>query len=256
MIGAIVFIFGLVVGSFLNVCVYRLPKNESIITPRSHCVSCGKTIPWYDNLPLVSFLLLRGRCRFCKKRISILYFVIELLTALIFLALFTHFGLSIETVIFAALASALVVVSFIDLKIQEIPDEITLPGIGVGIILCFVFPGVISQDTHLSGLLHSALGALVGGAVIYLMGVLGELLFKKEAMGGGDVKLMAMMGAFLGWKLILLTFFLAPFFGSVVGIILKIKNKQDVIPYGPHLSIAGIACLFWGEKILNTILFY
>jgi len=150
----------------------------------------------------------------------------------------------------------LVVISFVDLKIQEIPDEITLPGIVIGVIICSIFPGVIRQESNLSGLINSVLGMLAGGGVIYAMGLIGKALFKKEAMGGGDVKLMAMLGAFLGWKLIILTFFLAPFFGSIVGIILKIKNKAEILPYGPHLSLAAIVALMWGEQILKHILVY
>lgn len=254
MIGILIFILGLIVGSFLNVCIYRIPRRESVISPRSHCVSCGKTIPWYDNIPLLSFLLLNGRCRFCKARISFIYFTVELLTALLCLLIFMHFGLSMKFVIFAALGCALIVISFIDLKIQEIPDEITIPGIAIGVLLSFIFPELILQKSNLSGLFQSILGMVVGGAIIYLMGIFGKALFKKEAMGGGDVKLMAMLGAFLGWRLILLTFFLAPFFGSVVGIILKIKHKAEVIPYGPHLSVAGIIAMLWGEKILSWII--
>lgn len=251
---ALVFITGLVMGSFLNVCIYRMPRNESIITPRSHCVSCGKTIPWYDNIPLLSILALRGRCRFCKKRISFLYFTVELLTGLMFLALFEHFGVSARFFIFAAVSAALIVVSFIDLKTQEIPDEITLPGIGIGVILSFIFPGIMSQAARFPALLYSALGAVVGGGITYMMGVFGKALFKKDAMGGGDVKLMAMLGAVLGWKLIVVTFFLAPLFGSVAGIYVLVKKKETIMPYGPHLSLAAVTVIFWGERILEWLL--
>ena len=250
----LIFIIGAIVGSFLNVCIYRLPKKESIISPRSHCVWCRKTIPWYDNIPFLSFLLLRGRCRLCKKRISFIYFIVELLTALLFLFIFTHFGLSVKFIVYTALSCALIVASFIDLKIQEIPDEITLPGMAIGVILSFIFPHLISQDTNLSGLFNSILGLLAGGALIYLMGILGKGLFKKEAMGGGDVKLMAMLGAFLGWRLVILAFFIAPLLGSIVGVVLKIKNKEDIIPYGPHLSLAAIIAIIWGDKILSLFM--
>lgn len=255
MIIIFIFIFGLVVGSFLNVCIYRMAKRESIILPRSHCVKCGKTIAWYDNIPLLSFIILRGKCRRCKEKISFIYFVVELLTGVVFLSTFLYFGLSAEFFIYTALICALIVASFIDLKIQEIPDEITLPGIVIGLIVGFCFPQIMSQDKHILGLFYSFLGMIVGGGLIYLMGMFGEFLFKKEAMGGGDVKLMAMVGAFLGWQLIVLAFFLAPFFGSVVGITLKIKNKEDIMPYGPHLSLASIAAIFWGQKIFNWIVF-
>ncbi len=254
MIKAVVFIIGLVVGSFINVCIYRMPKNESIVVPRSHCTSCGKTIPWYDNIPLLSILALRGRCRFCKKRISFLYFTVELLTGLIFLALFERFDITAQFFVFAAVSAALVVISFIDLKIQEIPDEITLPGIGIGIILSFIFPGIMSQTARFPALLYSMLGAVVGGGITYMMGVFGKALFKKDAMGGGDVKLMAMLGAFLGWKLIVVTFFLAPLFGSIAGVYILVKKKETIMPYGPHLSLAAVTVVFWGEQILEWLL--
>ncbi len=245
---------GLAMGSFLTVCIYRMPKRESILFPRSHCLKCDRAIPWYDNIPLLSFLLLRGRCRFCKEQISFLYFVVELLTALLFLSFFLHFGLSLKFVIYTVLGCALIVISFIDLKIQEIPDEISLPGIALGLVISFLYPNLMLEAERLHALLNSFLGVLAGGGLIYAMGIFGGVLFKKEAMGGGDVKLMAMLGAFLGWRLIILTFFLAPFFGSIVGIIVKIRNKQDIIPYGPHLSLAGIVAILWGEKIINWIL--
>lgn len=256
MIEITIFILGLIVGSFLNVCIYRMPRKESIIIPRSHCLSCGKTIPWYDNIPLLSFVFLMARCRFCKARISFTYFAVELLTALFFLSLFVTFGFSAKFIIYAVLICGLNVASVIDLRIQEIPDEITLPGIILGLTAAFAYPELLSQGSRLSGLLNSFFGALVGSGLIYLMGILGRAFFKKEAMGGGDVKLMAMLGAFLGWRLITLTFFLAPFSGSVVGIISKIKNKSDIIPYGPHLSLAAIVAIFWGNKILDCLILF
>lgn len=256
MIASVIFIIGLAVGSFLNVCIWRMPRRESVITPRSHCVSCGRTIPWYDNIPLLSFLLLRGRCRFCGKPISFLYFIVELLTAAVFLLNLIYFGLSVKFIVFSALMAALIVISFIDLKIQEIPDEITLPGIAIGPALGFIFPGLLFQYRHLAGLFNSALGIIAGGGIIYLAGILGRAIFKKEAMGGGDVKLMAMLGAFLGWRLVILAFFLAPFTGSVVGIIAKLRKKEDIIPYGPHLSLAGVIALLWGERILGWMIGY
>jgi len=246
---------GAIVGSFLNVCIYRMPKGESVVMPRSHCTACNKTIPWYDNLPLLSILFLKGKCRFCKGRISVLYFLVELLTALAFLGLFSIFGLSVKFVVYTILACALIVVSFIDFKIQEIPDEITLPGMVIGVALAFVFPELMSQRERIPAILGSLTGLFAGGGMIYLMGVIGKMLFRKDAMGGGDVKLMAMLGAFLGWRLIVLTFFLAPFFGAVVGIAVKLKTKEDLIPYGPHLSLAAIVALLWGENILNWIFF-
>ena len=255
MLGLIIFILGLVVGSFLNVCIYRLPRNESIITPRSHCPYCSKTIPWYDNIPLLSFLLLGGKCRFCRVRISPLYFIVELLTALLFVLFLNFFGLNVSFIVYTALACSLVVITFVDLKIEEIPDEITIPGMFIGLVLSFSFPQLMREGMRFPALLNSFLGLLAGGLSIYLMGALGKFLFKREAMGGGDVKLMAMIGTILGWRLVILVFFLAPFFGSVVGIILKIKQNREVIPYGPYLSLATIIIVLWGNEILGWISF-
>lgn len=255
MLNILFFVLGLAAGSFLNVCIYRLPRKESIITPRSHCPYCKKIIPWYDNIPLLSYIVLGGRCRFCKVRISPVYFIVEFLTGLIFVIFLNHFGLNTIFMVYTILACMLIIISFIDFKTEEIPDEITLPGMLVGLILSFSFPQLMQRDIRLLALLDSFLGLLAGGLSIYLMGVLGKILFKKEAMGGGDVKLLAMIGAFLGWKLILLVFFLAPFFGSITGIVLKIKEKKETIPYGPYLSLATIIVILWGNKILSWILF-
>lgn len=256
MIEIFIFIFGTMVGSFLNVCIYRMPKKESIVTPRSHCFSCGKTIAWYDNIPLLSFLFLMGRCRHCKAKYSFMYFLVEFLTGIVFLGFFTIYGMTPEFVIFTMIACSLIVISFIDLKIQEIPDEISLPGMAIGLVVCFIYPELMSRETRLAALGQSFLGLVAGGGAIYLMGAVGEAIFKKEAMGGGDVKLMAMLGAFIGWKFIILAFFIAPFFGSVVGIIAKLKHKEDIIPYGPHLSMASIVALLWGDKILKMLFPY
>lgn len=258
-----VFVLGLVTGSLLNVCIYRMPRKKSIITPRSHCPRCGKTIGWFDNIPLLSYIGLRGKCRFCKEKISPLYFTVELLTGLVFLSFFNHFGLSAVFVVYTALACALIVATFIDFKIREIPDEITIPGMILGLILSFAFPQLMGKDVRFAAFIDSFVGLLTGGASIYLLSMFGTVVFRKKlkelgeesAMGGGDVKLLAMIGAYLGWKLALLVFFLAPFFGSIVGIVLKIKNDTHIIPYGPYLSLAAIIAILWGNKILSWIIF-
>ncbi|MCQ9206982.1 MAG: prepilin peptidase [Omnitrophica bacterium] len=247
------FTFGLITGSLMNVCIYRLPRKESIISPRSHCTRCGKNIPWYDNIPLLSFMLLKGRCRFCKKRISFVYPTVEILSGSICALLFLRFGLTPDFFILWFFTSALIVVSFIDLRIREIPDEITLSGIALGLALSTLYPGLLGESARLPAFLNSFLGVVAGGGSIYALGFLGEFIFKKEAMGGGDVKLLAMIGAFLGWKLTIFTFFLAPVFGSIVGIIMKVKNGEDIIPYGPHLSLAAIVALFYGDEILHKV---
>lgn len=248
-----IFIMGSIAGSFLNVCIHRLPRNESIIYPPSHCVNCNNRLYWYDNIPFLSYIFLRRRCRFCGRPISSRYFIVELVSALLFLALFMSFGLSVQFVLMAALASALIAAAFIDLDFQIIPDSITVSGILAGLAASYFFPSAFGEINGQKALLNSFLGVMTGGGSIYLVGVLGTMAFKKDAMGGGDVKLMAMIGSFLGWKMALLAFFIAPFFGAFAGIILKIKYKIETIPYGPYISLAAIIVIFWGEKILNCL---
>jgi leader peptidase (prepilin peptidase) / N-methyltransferase len=250
-----VFIFGSIVGSFLNVCIYRLPKGRSVIFPGSHCPNCTAKIHWYDNIPIWSYLFLRGKARCCKARISLRYFIVEVLTAAAFLILFAAFGLTPKFFAYAIMVSGLIIATFVDFEIQEIPDEVSLGGLVAGIIISIAFPSVLNESTRWHGFLNSFLGALAGGGMIYAMGMLGEFAFKKEAMGGGDVKLLAMIGSFLGWKMTILTFFIAPAFGAVVGIILKIKEGKETIPYGPYLSLGAIVLIFWGEKILRFLIY-
>lgn len=252
----IIFLFclGAAVGSFLNVCIYRLPRKESIIHAWSCCPHCKKRIAWRDNIPFLSYIFLKGKCRHCKKRISFRYFLVELITAGLFLLLFYYFGLSLFFWIYAALCSSLIVVSFIDIDIREIPDEISLGGMAIGLILSIIFPRLHQTSLGQVALFRSFLGILAGGGSIYVTGLIGNAIFRKETMGGGDVKLMAMVGAFIGWKLALLTFFLAPFFGSAVGIVLKIRKGESLIPYGPFLSLAALISIIRGEEIIARIL--
>ena len=251
----IIFAFGCIIGSFLNVCIYRLPKGESIVNPPSHCPGCKKNIEWYDNVPILSYIILRGRCRSCKAKIRPRYFVVELLTATLMLALFIAFGLTPRFFAYSVLTFGLIVATFVDFEINEIPDEVSLGGLAAGLALAFIFPSILGEASRFSGLLKSLLGVLAGGGSIYLIGFLGELAFKKEAMGGGDVKLMAMIGAFLGWKLVILTFFIAPIFGAAVGIVQRIKSGKEIIPYGPYLSLAALVAIFFGDHILQLLLY-
>jgi leader peptidase (prepilin peptidase)/N-methyltransferase len=247
----LIFIFGLIIGSFLNVCIYRTPRNESLICPGSRCTSCKKPIPWYDNIPLLSYIILKGRCRFCHERISFRYFAVELISASCFLILFMNFRFNYIFWVYSLLTFILIVVTFIDLEFQIIPDRISLVGIFAGIILCIIFPGLQNAFTWKRAFLNSIIGVLTGAGLIYLTGVLGQLAFKKESMGGGDVKLMGMLGAFLGWKLAIFIFFLAPFFGAPIGIYAKFIKKQEVIPYGPYISLASFVAMVWGHRILG-----
>ncbi len=253
--GAIVFLLGSIIGSFLNVCIYRLPKGESIISPPSHCPNCKKNIPWHDNIPILSYLVLQGKCRFCDVKINFRYFLIEVLTALLMLSLFIAFGLTSKFIAYSILTCGLIVATFVDFEIQEIPDQVSIGGLVIGLALSYTNPSIFDEYVRLHGLLNSFLGALAGGASIYLIGFLWKLAFKKEAMGGGDVKLMAMIGSFLGWKLVVFVFFAAPLFGAIVGIILKIKDGRNIIPYGPYLSLAALIAIFFGEKIIGLLLY-
>jgi len=260
-----IFVLGAMIGSFLNVCIWRMPREESIVRPGSHCPGCNHPIAWYDNIPFISFMLLAGKCRHCKTKISIRYFLIELLTAALFVLFLYYFGLSPKFFIYIALVSALVAATFIDFEHQIIPDEISLGGLIVGLLISIAYPYLHEsppvfvswplwrQVCYSTG--QSLFGIIAGGGSIYLIGLAGNMVFKKESMGGGDIKLMAMIGAIIGWKLVLLTFFIAPIFGSIVGIIIKIKTKAEIIPYGPYLSLAAIISIIWGKHILNYIFF-
>lgn len=249
----IVFIFGSIIGSFLNVCIYRMPREESIIYPGSHCPHCNRILEWYENIPILSYVFLTGRCSSCKKYISIRYPIVELLTAGLFILFYNYFGLSPKLFIYLLFICGLIVAAFVDIAHRIIPDEISLGGIIIGFILSIIFPQIQNTNNHLGAGFQSLLGILIGGAIIYLTGILGDWLFKKESMGGGDVKLLAMIGAFLGWKIALVTFFLAPFFGAIVGIIIKIRTKESLIPYGPFLSLAALIAIFYHQQMINWI---
>lgn len=261
-IDVLVFLFGAIIGSFLNVCIVRLPQEKSVVTPRSHCVHCQRLIPWYDNIPFVSYLVLRGRCRFCRARISFRYFLVELLTALMFLLFYRYFDLTPVLAAYLVMGCGFIVAVFVDFEHRIIPDEVSVGGMFLGLILSFLIPQLhvyvpregVGLVLHLQSLGWSLLGVVVGGGSIYAMGLLGDFIFKKDSMGGGDVKLMAMIGAFMGWQLALLTFFLAPFFGAVYGIVEKIRTKDSAIAYGPFIVLAALISLFEGERIIGWIM--
>lgn len=244
------FFAGLAVGSFLNVCIWRLPREEQVVRGRSRCPACGAVIRWYDNIPLASFIRLRGRCRCCRGRISRRYPAVEVLTGLALAAVVGRWGIGGPGLVYAVLLCALIVVSFIDAAEQIIPDVITVPGLALAVAAGLAWPALHGVEGRMASAQASVLGAAVGGGSIYLMGLLGRCLFKKEAMGLGDVKLMAMLGAVLGWPRVLLAFLLAPIFGSLVGIPLKWRHGTELIPYGPFLSLAAVLALWWGDGII------
>lgn len=235
---------GLIVGSFLNVVIARLPERRSLWTPRSACPTCGAALAWHDNIPVLSFVLLRGRCRACAGRISARYPVVEAVTAALFLGAAARFGVGLEFAIAATLLAALVAVTVIDLDHQIIPDVITLPGIVAG-FLANVATGRLSWA-------DSLLGIAVGGGVFFAI-----ILASGGGMGGGDMKLGAMLGAFLGWKLTAVALFVAVLAGGLVavGVLLSgRKGRKDPIPFGPFLAAGGAAALFWGERWLTWYL--
>ena len=231
---------GLIVGSFLNVVIVRLPEGRSLWFPRSSCPHCGTTIAWHDNIPVLSFIALRARCRACQGEIAWQYPVVEASTAGLFLAAFLVFGPTADFVVAALLLAALVAITAIDLAHQIIPDAITLPGIVVGVVASLV--------TARLSWLDSLLGVLVGGglflAIIFLSG---------GGMGGGDMKLAAMLGAFLGWKIVLMSILIAVVVGGVWGLGLLasgLRGRKDPIPFGPFLALGGALSLFWGNQLL------
>ena len=247
MIAAAVLLFGLglVVGSFLNVCIYRLPREESIAWPASHCTTCNRTLRWYENVPVVSWALLRGRCRTCGSRISTRYPIVELTTGALFLAGYLAFGLTPLLAARLLFGCAMVVLFAIDLEHQLLPNVITLPGIVVGLIASAVLP---------PGLVDALIGVLIGGGVLWLIG---EAYFRysgHEGMGGGDVKMLAMIGAFLGWKLVLVTLVLSSIAGSVIGLLVIAIRKGGMkyaLPYGTFLALGALVASLAGDAIVN-----
>ena len=245
----VVFILGSLIGSFLNVCIYRLPRNLSIISPSSRCPSCNTPIRPYDNIPVLSYLLLGGRCRACKTKISLRYPLVESLNAGLYVLLFWRFGAAWSTAIYAVFCSALVVITFIDLDFQIIPDTITLPGIVIGFVAgSLLMPDPFMRNSRL-GFLSSLIGFLAGGGLYYAIAVL-----SKGGMGGGDIKMMAMVGALTGWKSVILTTFLGSFTGAIVGVFLMVfkgKGRKTKIPFGPFLALGAVVTLFFGEEIFR-----
>lgn len=240
------FVFGAVVGSFLNVCIYRIPEKRSVVFPGSSCPACGKGIAFYDNIPILSYAFLGGRCRSCAAPFSFQYPLVEVLSAVFATALFIRSGASAETLIYFTFVSALIVITFIDLKHRIIPDVISLPGIPLGFAASFVLPAMNWID--------SAIGALVGGGILLVIAVAYYVVAKNEGMGGGDIKLLAMIGAFLGWKAVIMTLLIASFSGSAIGLALMLrygKGSKYAIPFGPFLAAGALAYLFFGRQLIT-----
>lgn len=239
------FILGACVGSFLNVCIYRIPANASIVHPGSRCPRCQTMIPFYDNIPIISYLLLMGRCRACRTRIAVRYPLIELLTGLFAVACSVVFGPTWHGVVVFAFIATLTVITFIDLDHRIIPDIISLPGIPLFFLASLLIPESSWQS--------NALGILVGGGSLFVVAWGYQMLTGREGMGGGDIKLLAMIGALVGWRGILFTLFAASAIGTLVGIVAMVRTKQGMrlaIPFGPFLSAGALIYLFFGGPLI------
>ncbi len=237
-------VLGAVAGSFANVAIYRLPRQESLVTPRSRCPHCGHIIRARDNIPVLSFFLLRGRCRDCGGPISWRYPLVEALTALLFLATWLVFGRSLEAVRAALLSLIMVIIIFVDLDHRIIPNAITYPGVAVGLLLAFAGG---------TGALLNSVAAGAGAGLFFLI----VAVVSRGGMGGGDIKLAAVMGALLGWPVIVPALFISFFLGGVVGIALLVtgrRRRKDPVPFGPFLAAGGLAGLFWGQVLIRWYL--
>lgn len=238
----IVFLYGIVIGSFLNVCIYRIPKQENIVKIRSHCMNCGYQLKWYDLVPVFSYLCLRGRCRSCKQKISVQYPLIELLNGVLYCIVFAVYGISVEALLYALLASALITLSVIDFRTYEIP---------AGINLFILTLGLIRIVTDYADWLDYAIGFLLVSGFLYIV----YLVTKGRGIGGGDIKLMAVSGLLLGWKQILLAFVLGCIIGSVIHIArMKISGQGHVLAFGPYLSVGILISALAGDRMITWYL--
>ncbi|PYS01939.1 MAG: prepilin peptidase [Acidobacteria bacterium] len=263
-------ILGLVIGSFLNVCILRIPQEVPITVPRSHCPHCKKLIRWYDNVPVLSYLILGGRCRRCKKKISARYPLIEAVSGLISVLLYLKFGLGVEWVLFFGFSAALLVLAFIDLDHRILPDVITLNGMWLGVLssvyLAQPIPPIVLGIVRVAGLevtnprilalVGSLLGVVAGGGLLWGVGEAFKRLRGIEGMGFGDVKMMAMVGAFLGAPMALFTIMLGSILGSVIGLVFMGftgKSRDYELPFGTFLGVAGIVVVLYGENLVQFL---
>jgi leader peptidase (prepilin peptidase)/N-methyltransferase len=259
-------LLGLLIGSFLNVAIVRVPRGRSIVSPPSHCPRCKSSIKFYDNIPIISFLMLRGKCRNCGEPISWRYPLIELMNGLFYAWIVNEFRPGGEAFLMMAFCSSLIVITFIDVDFQIIPDTITLPGMLLGVSVAPFFMSPLADPLpfnldqllphmwpYLKSFLNAVIGLLCGALPLLAIGWVWERLRHVEAMGGGDVKLMGMVGSFLGWKGALLTIMIGAFVGSLVGltlIVLKRHRMDRVIPFGPFLALGAVATAFYGSEII------
>lgn len=235
------FIIGSIIGSFINVVIYRLPKSKSIVNPPSACPSCGNRLKWFDMIPILSYIFLKGRCRYCRAKISIIYPIVEILTALTFMFVYVKFGFSLYALKFIIFLTLIIAVSFIDLREGVVPDAIVIPGCGVAILFS-LFEGK-------QIFLQSLLGLTFLGIIFLII-----IILSRGGMGEGDITLGAMIGAFVGFKFSIVVFVLSFILGAIFGVIaiLFLKKKgKDAIPFGPYLGIASFIVVFFGSKFID-----
>ncbi|HJX35282.1 MAG TPA: prepilin peptidase [Desulfatiglandales bacterium] len=245
------FLLGLAIGSFLNVCIYRIPLKKSLIYPPSSCPQCGERIRFYDNIPIISYIVLSGRCRRCGKPISTGYPLVELIMGLLSLCLFVRYGLSHQYFLLLVFSASLIVISIIDLRHQIIPDIISIPGIVSGLLISIIFGDIKWHD--------SLIGAIAGGGILYIVAEVYFLLTGKEGMGGGDIKLLAMIGAWMGWKALPKIILISSFTGIIIGgtaLVLTHKGMRARIPFGPFLVLGALAYLFFKQPIDAVFKYY
>lgn len=239
---AILFLFGIVIGSFLNVCIYRIPKHEDIVKTRSHCMSCGHTLKWYDMFPLFSYLFLRGRCRYCGAKLSVQYPLIEALNGILYVGVVLLHGVNIDSLLLCLLASAFLVLSVIDFRTYEIPFGVNLFILALGAVRA-------ALDYH------NIADYLIG---LFAVSIILAVLYyatKGRAIGGGDVKLMAACGLFLGWKLVIFAFLAGCVLGAVIHVIrMKVSGQDHVLAMGPYLSAGAFIAALWGERLISWYL--
>ncbi len=252
------FILGAIIGSFLNVCIARIPNDESIVHPSSHCPNCKAVIPFYHNIPLLSYVLLRARCHSCKESISPRYFIVELLTAVLSIALYAWFGLSYTFFVCFVFAAALIVISFIDLDVRVVPDVISLPGIVVGLVFSLIGYFLFADPFEIIPTpLSSLVGILVGGGFLLATAWIYEKVTGVDGMGGGDIKLLAMIGAFLGWPAIPVTLFIASVLGSAIGVGMMVATgagRRLALPFAPFLCLGALVYMFYGNALIQFYL--
>ena len=255
--GLTVFVFlgGLCIGSFLNVCIWRIPREESIVVPGSHCPACQHAIAPWDNIPLLSWLWLRGRCRHCRGPISARYFFVELLTGTVFTLLWLVHGWSVLTPLYLVFAAALLMAAFIDIDHLILPDRVTIGGMILGPVLSFAIPALHGQTERLPALAQSGIGLALGYGLLWLVATIGRLVLKREAMGMGDLKLLGAIGACLGWQAVLFAILVSSLSGTLLGLGLIAagqKQLQSKIPYGPHIVLAAILWMLVGPACIDA----